>query len=130
MIQMTRIVVNEIEADELQARYEALQPTRDEDGFELFRAAESIVGKFDYAHFAYEDNRGRFEDADGHTMFDYLLVQHCAQFGEENRNMNRWSIVAPGYEECISLYIDKNTPEYKEFAIKLYTQVLQRLERK
>lgn len=129
-IRITHAVVHEIETDEMRENYESIQPMADPDGFQLFRAAESILGKFDYAHFPYEDNRGFFEDADGHTMFNYLLVQHCAQFGEENRNMNRWSVVAPGYEECISLYINKNTPEYKEFAIKLYTQVLQRLERK
>ncbi|MBQ5671159.1 MAG: hypothetical protein IIV43_02235, partial [Oscillospiraceae bacterium] len=73
---------------------------------------------------------GFFEDADGFKLLRYLLVQHAWKLGKENAEMNRWEIVASCYEQCVNLEINDNTPEYKEFEHKLYTEVAKRLERK
>lgn len=129
MIRITHAIVHEIETDEMKERYESIQSMADPDGFQLFRAAESILGKFDYAHFPFEDNRGLFEDADGFKMLRYLLVQHAWKLGKENAEMNRWVIVAVGYEQCYNTDIDETTPEYREFEHKLYAEVVARLER-
>ena len=40
----------------------------DEDGFRLYHAAQRITGFQPYDAFPYEDNRGAFEAADGHTL--------------------------------------------------------------
>ena len=129
-IRITHAVVREIETDKMRENYESIQPMADPDGFQLLRAAESILGKFDYAHFPYEDNRGVFEDADGFKLLRYLLVQNAWKLGKENAEMNRWEIVAAGYEQCVNLAINDSTPEYKEFEHKLYAEVAKRLERK
>lgn len=128
-IRITNAIVHEIETDEMKERYESIQSMADPNGFQLFRAAEAILGKFDYAHFAYEDNRGYFEDADGFKLLRYLLVQYVWKLGDKNINVDRWEIVASGYEQCINLEIDTTTPEYKEFEHKLYKNVLERLEK-
>lgn len=129
LIRIAHAIVYEIETDEMRENYESIQPMADPDGFQLFRAAESILGKFDYAHFPYEDNRGFFEDADGFTLLRYLLVQHAWKLGKENAEMNRWEIVAAGYEQCVNLEIN-STPEYKEFEYNLYKTLFERLQSK
>lgn len=43
----------------------------DEDGFRLYHAAQQITGFQPYNAFPYEDNRGAFEAADGHTLLRY-----------------------------------------------------------
>ena len=128
-IRITKSVLEEIETDEMKENYEAIQPMADPEGFHLFRAAESVLGKFDYAHFPYEDNRGYFEDADGYKLLRYLLVQYAWKLGDKNANVDRWEIVASGYEQCVNLEIDTATPEYKEFEHKLYKNLLERLEK-
>lgn len=116
--------LDEINTEEMKDAYAVLQPVKDPNGFRLFRAAEAILGKFDYAHFPYEDNRGYFEDADGYKLLRYLLVQHCRKLGEANATVDRWDIVAAGYEQCVDLTIDTTTPEYKTFERALYKRAL------
>ena len=48
----------------------------DEDGFRLYHAAQQITGFQPYNAFPYEDNRGAFEAADGHTLLRYLEAAH------------------------------------------------------
>ena len=86
-------------------QYAQLAPTLDADGFSLYAAAEEITGLKVYEEFPYEDNRGMFEMADGHTLLRYL---EAAYFGAVT-----WEIV-PGtpYERAILGEVDKTTPEY------------------
>ena len=53
-------------------QYAQLAPTLDTDGFSLYAAAEEVTGLKVYEEFPYEDNRGMFEMADGHTLLRYL----------------------------------------------------------
>lgn len=77
-------------------QYVQLAPTLDTDGFSLYAAAEEVTGLKVYEEFPYEDNRGMFEMADGHTLLRYL---EAAYFGTVT-----WEIV-PGtpYERAISV---------------------------
>lgn len=59
-------------------QYAQLAPTMDADGFSLYAAAEEATGLKVYEEFPYEDNRGMFELADGHTLLRYL---EAAYFG-------------------------------------------------
>ena len=86
-------------------------------GFRLYHAAQRITGFQPYDAFPYEDNRGAFEAADGHTLLRYLEAAH---FGAVT-----WKIV-PGttYEEAILGKVDTTTPEYKAFREKVYADAL------
>lgn len=89
-------------------QYAQLAPTLDADGFSLYAAAEEVTGLKVYEEFPYEDKRGMFELADGHTLLRYL---EAAYFGTVT-----WEIV-PGtpYERAILGEVDKTTPEYRTF---------------
>lgn len=93
-------------------QYVQLAPTLDADGFSLYAAAEEVTGLKVYEEFPYEDNRGMFELADGHTLLRYL---EAAYFGTVT-----WEIV-PGtpYERAILGEVDKTTPEYRTFYQKI-----------
>lgn len=93
-------------------QYAQLAPTLDADGFSLYAAAEEVTGLKVYEEFPYEDNRGMFELADGHTLLRYL---EAAYFGTVT-----WEIV-PGtpYERAILGEVDKTSPEYRTFYQKI-----------
>ena len=93
-------------------QYAQLAPTLDADGFSLYAAAEEVTGLKVYEEFPYEDNRGMFEMANGHTLLRYL---EAAYFGTVT-----WEIV-PGtpYERAILGEVDKTTPEYRAFYQKI-----------
>mgnify|MGYP005848073955 CR=1 FL=1 len=93
-------------------QYAQLAPTLDTDGFSLYAAAEEVTGLKVYEEFPYEDNRGMFELADGHTLLRYL---EAAYFGTVT-----WEIV-PGtpYERAFLGEVDKTTPEYRAFYQKI-----------
>ena len=93
-------------------QYAQLAPTLDADGFSLYAAAEEVTGLKVYEEFPYEDNRGMFEMADGHTLLRYL---EAAYFG-----VVTWEIV-PGtpYERAILGEVDKTSPEYRAFYQKI-----------
>lgn len=93
-------------------QYAQLAPTLDADGFSLYAAAEEVTWLKVYEEFPYEDNRGMFELADGHTLLRYL---EAAYFGTVT-----WEIV-PGtpYERAILGEVDKTTPEYRAFYQKI-----------
>lgn len=68
----------------------------------------------------YEDARGQFELANGHTLLRYLTAAH---FGAVS-----WEVV-PGttYERAILREVDTSTPEYQAFARQLYAKALERM---
>lgn len=107
--------------------YESVAHYVDKDGFELFGAAQQILGSFDFACFAYEDNLGYFEEADGNKLLRYLLVQYDHKLGAANDKLDRWQIACSCYEKCVDLSIDETTPEYQEFEKQLYIKVLENL---
>lgn len=93
-------------------QYAQLAPKLDAEGFTLYAAAEEVTGLKVYEEFPYEDSRGMFEMADGHTLLRYL---EAAYFGAVT-----WEIV-PGtpYERAILGEVDKTTPEYRAFYQKI-----------
>lgn len=93
-------------------QYAQLAPTLDADGFSLYAAAEEVAGLKVYEEFPYEDNRGMFELADGHTLLRYLEAAYFETV--------TWEIV-PGtpYERAILGEVDKTTPEYRAFYQKI-----------
>lgn len=93
-------------------QYAQLAPTLDTDGFSLYAAAEEVTGLKVYEEFPYEDNRGMFELADGHTLLRYL---EAAYFGTVT-----WEIVpSTPYERAILGEVDKTSPEYRAFYQKI-----------
>ena len=102
-------------------QYAQLAPTLDADGFSLYAAAEEVTGLKVYEEFPYEDNRGMFEMADGHTLLRYL---EAAYFGTVT-----WEIV-PGtpYERAILGEVDKTTPEYRAFYQKICADAVARIK--
>ena len=71
----------------------------DEDGFRLYHAAQQITGFQPYNAFPYEDNRGAFEAADGHTLLRYLEAAHF--------DAVTWEIV-PYALKCIRNIMNRN----------------------
>ena len=114
--------------NQAKAIYEAVAPHVDKNGYELFNAAQDVLGTFDFSYFSYEDNRGYFEESGGHFMLRYLLVQYDHKLGKANADKNRWQIACSCYEECVDLSIDETTPEYQEFEKQLYIKVLENLK--
>lgn len=89
-------------------------------GFRLYRAAQRITGFQPYDAFPYEDNRGAFEAADGHTLLRYLEAAHF--------DAVTWEIV-PGttYERAILGKVDTTTPEYRAFREAICADALGRM---
>lgn len=116
-----------IDPNQAKAIYEAVAPHGDKNGYKLFSVAQDILGPFEFSAFAYEDNSGYFEEADGHKLLRYLLVQYAHKLGTANDKRDRWQIAGSCYEECVDLSIDETTPEYQEFERHLYIKVLENL---
>ena len=53
---------------------EQYAPLADPDGFQLYWAARALTGIDIPSSFHYEDNRGMFETASGHTLLRYLTA--------------------------------------------------------
>lgn len=100
--------------------YETVMPAMDPEGFTLYFTAKEMTGFHSCYAFPYEDNRGMFEEANGHDLMSYLLADH---FGAVD-----WNIV-PGtcYESATLLEVDKTTPEYQAFAKELYEKTLRKM---
>lgn len=103
-------------------QYNQLAPLADPDGFHLYWAARTLTGIDVPSSFHYEDNRGMFEAASGHTLLRYLTALHF--------DAVQWEIVGGGYERAVLGAVDTTTPEYKAFEQKLYLAVLERIVRK
>ncbi len=103
-------------------QYTQIAPLADPDGFQLYWAARALTGIDVPSSFHYEDNRGVFEAASGHTLLRYLTALHF--------DAVQWEIVVGGYERAVLGAVDTTTPEYKAFEQKLYPAVLERINRK
>lgn len=105
--------------EKLKQLYDCVAPQYDEEGFRLFRAAQTVTGITNLeAKFPYEDACGYFEDADGHRLLRYLTAAHFQAV--------QWEAL-PGttYERTELLNIDTSTPEYRDFERRIYAEVLQ-----
>ncbi len=107
-------------AEEMKQLYDSIAPYLDKGGFALYRAAERLTGIDVYSEFPYEDNRGMFEEADGHKLLRYLTAAYFRAV--------KWDIV-PGttYESATLLAVDTSTPEYRRFERQLYERALEKL---
>ena len=106
----------------LKEQYNQIAPLADSDGFQLYWAARALTGIDVPSSFHYEDNRGMFEAANGHTLLRYLTALRF--------NAVQWEIVGGSYERAILGAVDTTTPEYKAFEQKLYSAALERISRK
>ena len=103
--------------EDMKRLYECTAPFLDQEGFKRYFAAKDLLGTYCDELFPYEDARGMFEEADGHTRLRYLIAYH---FGAVE-----WHIVlGTCYEEASLLPVDTSTPEYKAFETKLYAKTL------
>ena len=103
-------------------QYTQIAPRADPDGFHLYWAARALTGIDVPSSFHYEDNRGMFEAASGHTLLRYLAALHF--------DAVQWEIIGGGYERAILGAVDTTTPEYKAFEQKIYSAALDRINRK
>ena len=103
-------------------QYTQIAPLADPDGFQLYWAARALTGIDVPSSFHYEDNRGMFEAANGHTLLRYLTALHF--------DAVHWETVGGGYERAVLGAVDTTTPEYKAFEQKLYSAALERISRK
>ncbi len=103
-------------------QYTQIAPLADPDGFQLYWAARALTGIDVPSSFHYEDNRGMFEAASGHTLLRYLTALHF--------DAVQWEVVGGGYERALLGAVDATTPEYKVFEQKLYSAALERINRK
>ena len=99
--------------------YKAVAPYLDPGGFVLYRSAAELTRFHISTEFATEDNMGKFEEMDGYGMLRYLTAD---RFGSVE-----YEIVAPCYEEAVSLHTDYTSPEYLTFEKKLYEKTLRKL---
>ena len=103
-------------------QYTQIAPLADPDGFQLYWSVRTITVIDVPSSFHYEDNRGMFEAASGHTLLRYLTALRF--------NAVQWEIVGGGYERAVLGAVDTTTPEYKAFEEKLYSAALERISRK
>ena len=68
--------------EQLRRFYDTIAPDFDDGGFRLYDAALAISGYPNLpGEFPYEDNRGVFDEADGHQLLKYLTALHSMPFG-------------------------------------------------
>ena len=106
--------------EELKRFYDTISPSLDESGFTLYRMAKELTGIDVPSCFPYEDNRGLFEEMEGHRLLDWLTAAHFQAV--------EWEII-PGttYESATLREVDTSTPEYQAFEKQLYEKVLERM---
>ena len=106
--------------EELKRFYDTISPDMDERGFTLYRMAKELTGIDVPSCFPYEDNRGLFEEMDGHSLLNWLTAVHFQAVD--------WDII-PGstYEYATLREVDTTTPAYQAFEQQLYTKVLERM---
>ena len=106
--------------EEMKRFYDTISPSMDERGFTLYRMAKELTGIDVPSCFPYEDNRGLFEEMDGHQLLDWLTAVRFQAVD--------WEII-PGttYEDATLREVDTSTPEYQAFEKQLYEKVLGRM---
>ncbi len=106
--------------EELKRFYDTISPSMDAQGFTLYRTAQKMTGIDVPSCFPYEDNRGLFEEMDGHQLMGWLTAVHFQAVD--------WEIIPNStYEYATLREVDTTTPEYREFERQLYTKVLERM---
>jgi len=105
---------------EMKRFYDTISPSMDSQGFTLYRMAKELTGIDVPSCFPYEDNRGLFEEMDGHQLLDWLTAAHFQAVD--------WDII-PGstYESAALREVDTSTPAYRAFEKQLYAKVLERM---
>lgn len=106
--------------EEMKRFYDTISPDMDERGFTLYRIAKELTGIDVPSCFPYEDNRGMFEEMEGHQLLGWLTAAHFQAVD--------WDII-PGstYEYATLREVDTATPEYQAFEKQLYAKVLARM---
>ena len=99
--------------------YKTVAPYLDPGGFVLYKSAAELTRFHISTEFATENNMGKFEEMDGYGMLRYLTAD---RFGSVE-----YAVVAPCYEEAVSLHTDYTSPEYLTFEKKLYEKTLREL---
>ena len=106
--------------EEMKRFYDTISPSMDERGFTLYRMAKELTGIDVPSCFPYEDNRGLFEEMDGHQLLDWLTAVRFQAV--------EWEIIPNStYEYATLLEVDTSTPEYCAFEKQLYKKVLERM---
>lgn len=116
LLDMTR--KNEVGVDTQPYTETVTRPSKTNDMAQVLQALEAEMEVTTSE--GYEDARGQFELANGHTLLRYLTAAH---FGAVS-----WEVV-PGttYERAILREVDTSTPEYQAFARQLYAKALERM---
>ena len=106
--------------EDMKRFYDTISPSMDESGFTLYRMAKELTGIDVPSCFPYENNRGLFEEMDGHRLLDWLTAVRFQAVD--------WDIV-PGttYESATLREVDTSTSEYQAFEKQLYAKVLERM---
>ena len=99
--------------------YKTVAPYLDPGGFVLYETAAKLTRFNISTEFATDDNMGKFEEMDGYGMLRYLTADRFGSVEHE--------VVAPCYEEAVSLHTDYTSPEYLTFEKKLYEKTLREL---
>ncbi len=106
--------------EEMKRFYDTISPSMDERGFTLYRMAKELTGIDVPSCFPYEDNRGLFEEMDGHQLLDWLTAVRFQAV--------EWEIIPNStYEYATLREVDTSTPEYQAFEKQLYEKVLERM---
>ena len=106
--------------EEMKRFYDTISPSMDERGFTLYRMAKELTGIDVPSCFPYEDNRGLFEEMDGHQLLDWLTAVRFQAV--------EWEIIPNStYEYATLREVDTSTPEYCAFEKQLYKKVLERM---
>lgn len=106
-------------AGDQKAFYAQVAPALDENGFQLYWTAKEITGIDVRNEFPYEDSLGRFAEADGNVLMQYLVPLY---FGAVD-----WEVVGATYERAILGTVDTTTEAYRAFEKHLYGLTLQKL---
>ena len=106
--------------EELKRFYDTISPDMDERGFTLYHMAKELTGIDVPSCFPYEDNRGLFEEMEGHQLLDWLTAVRFQAVD--------WDIIPGNTYECATLReVDTSVPEYQAFEQQLYAKALSRM---
>lgn len=106
--------------EDMKRFYDAISPSLDAGGFTLNRMARELTGINVPSCFPCEDNRGLFEEMDGHQLLHWLTAAHFQAVA--------WTpIPGSSYESATLGEVDTSAPAYQAFEKQLYEKVLERM---
>lgn len=106
--------------EEMKQFYDTISPSMDAQGFTLYHMAKELTGIDVPSCFPYEDNRGMFEEMEGHRLLEWLTAVRFQAVD--------WEIIPHStYESATLLEVDTSTTEYRAFEQQLYEKVLERM---